>query len=126
MDLTNTLQGIRFLDILFLPLILYRDLQIQVLDIHSIYICRYILLGILIMLTSISSAYIYVSWTSLFASVLCLLKWISVQPNTQNSSVPQNDGDIVKSMQTAKILVILTKFFLFSSVIFLILHFILS
>lgn len=126
MDLTNTLQGIRFLDILFLPLILYRDLQIQVLDIHSIYICRYILLGILIMLTSISSAYIYVSWTSLFASVLCLLKWISVQPNTQNSLVPQNDGDIVKSMQTAKILVILTKFFLFSSVIFLILHFILS
>jgi len=82
----------------------------------------YVVDNIALMPTLLSYTYIYVSWTCLFAALVCVLKWISIQPNTQNSS----DGDIVKSIQEAKIIVTTTKFLLFSSGISLILHFILS
>jgi len=71
---------------------------------------------------------LYVSWVALFLSVVCILKWLQLQPrvlalrqsvsNTENSTESATLEKIEKGMRVA------IKVLLVMSIVFLILHFV--
>ena len=70
--------------------------------------------------------FIYLSWICLFASVLCILRWIGFQRNTQKNSQVSSECSVTDETRHTKILVMLIKFFLISSILLLIMHFVFS
>ena len=70
--------------------------------------------------------FIYLSWICLFASVLCILRWIGFQRNTQKNSQVSSECSVTDETRHTKILVMLIKFFLILSIVLLIMHFVFS